>query len=147
MIDLPVRRLRDDAVLPGRAYDADAGLDLSSCDELVIGPGERAVVGTGIAVAIPEGYAGLVLPRSGLAARHGIGKVNAPGLIDAGYRGEVRVILLNTDRERPFRVEPGMRIAQLVVVEVPAVQLVEVEELPDADRGVRGFGSSGVDAR
>lgn len=102
------------------------------------------MVGTGIAVAIPEGYAGLVVPRSGLAARHGLGKVNAPGLIDPGYRGEVKVILLNTDRTEPFVVEPGMRVAQLVIVELPAVELVEVDELPASDRGEGGLGSSGA---
>ena len=100
-------------------------------------------MGTGIAVAIPPGHAGLVLPRSGLAARHGLGKVNAPGLIDEGYRGEVKVILLNTDRTEPFVVEPGMRIAQLVVVELPQVEVVEVDELPPSDRGAGGLGSSG----
>ena len=102
------------------------------------------MVGTGLAVAIPEGYAGLVVPRSGLAARHGLGKVNAPGLIDPGYRGEVKVILLNTDRTEPFVVEPGLRVAQLVIVELPAVELVEVDELPASDRGEGGLGSSGA---
>jgi dUTP pyrophosphatase len=138
-----VTRLRPDARLPAQAYDGDAGLDLSACERDVLGPGERAVVGTGIAVAIPPGHAGLVLPRSGLAARHGLGKVNAPGLIDEGYRGEVKVILLNTDRTEPFVVEPGMRIAQLVVVELPQVEVVEVDELPPSDRGAGGLGSSG----
>jgi dUTP pyrophosphatase len=137
-----VTRLRPDARLPAQAYDGDAGLDLSACERVELGPGERAVVGTGIAVAIPPGHAGLVLPRSGLAARHGLGKVNAPGLIDEGYRGEVKVILLNTDRSERFVVEPGMRIAQLVVVPVPAVSPVEVDELPESERGARGFGSS-----
>lgn len=102
------------------------------------------MVGTGLAVAIPRGHAGLVVPRSGLAARHGLGKVNAPGLIDPGYRGEVKVILLNTDRTEPFVVEPGMRIAQLVIVELPAVELVEVDELPPSERGEGGLGSSGA---
>ena len=138
-----MRRLRADARLPEQAYDADAGLDLASCERVEIPPGGRAVVGTGIAVAIPEGYAGLVVPRSGLAARHGLGKVNAPGLIDPGYRGEVKVILLNTDRAATFVVEPGMRIAQLVIVELPSVELVEVEELPPSARGEGGLGSSG----
>ena len=142
MIELPVRRLRDDAVLPSRAYAGDAGLDLAAAEGITIAPGERAVVGTGLAVAIPDGYTGLVVPRSGLAARNGIGKVNSPGVIDAGYRGEVRVVLLNTDRETPFTVEPGMRIAQLLVVPVPPVRLVEVDELPGSERGERGFGSS-----
>ena len=144
MIDLPVRRLRDDAVLPSQAYAGDAGLDLAAAESVTIGPGERAVVGTGLAVAIPDGYTGLVVPRSGLAARNGIGKVNSPGVIDAGYRGEVRVVLLNTDRREPFTVEPGMRIAQLLVVPVPPVRLVEVDELPESERGERGFGSSAV---
>jgi dUTP pyrophosphatase len=144
MIELPVRRLRDDAVLPGRAYAGDAGLDLSACDRHELGPGERVVVPTGLAVAIPEGYAGFVQPRSGLADRHGITIVNAPGLIDSGYRGELKVILLNTDSAHPFVVEPGMRIAQLVVLEVPELELAEVEELPETERGVRGHGSSGV---
>jgi dUTP pyrophosphatase len=142
MSELPVRRLRDDAVLPARAYAGDAGLDLAACERHELGPGERAIVGTGLAVAIPEGYAGFVQPRSGLAARHGITVVNAPGLVDSGYRGEIRVVLLNTDAAEPFVVEPGMRIAQLVVLPVEAPELVEVEELPESERGVRGFGSS-----
>jgi dUTP pyrophosphatase len=142
LIELPVRRLRDDAVVPARAYTGDAGLDLASCERVELGPGERAAVGTGIAVAIPDGHAGLVLPRSGLAVRHGIGKVNAPGLIDSGYRGEIRVVLLNTDRREAFVIERGMRIAQLVVVALPELELVEVDELPESERGVRGFGSS-----
>jgi dUTP pyrophosphatase len=143
VIELPFARLRGDAVLPSRAYEGDAGLDLSSCERVELGPGERATVGTGLAVAIPEGYAGFVLPRSGLAARHGLTNVNTPGLVDSGYRGEIKVILLNTDRREPFFVEPGMRIAQLVVLEVPAVQAVEVAELPETERGPRGHGSSG----
>ena len=142
MIELPIQRLRPDAVVPKRAYAGDAGLDLSSCEHIEIPPGERAVVGTGLAVAIPEGYAGFVQPRSGLASRHGITIVNTPGLVDSGYRGELRVILLNTDREHPFVVEAGMRIAQLVVVPVAETDPVEVEELPASERGVRGFGSS-----
>jgi len=142
MIELPIRRLREDAVLPERAYAGDAGLDLAACDRHELGPGERAVVGTGLAVAIPEGFAGFVQPRSGLAARHGLSVVNAPGLIDSGYRGEIRVVLLNTDRDEPFLVEPGMRIAQLVVLPVPELELTEVEELPETERGVHGFGSS-----
>ena len=142
MIELPILRLRDDAVVPSRAYDGDAGFDLAACERVELAPGERATVGTGLAVAVPDGYAGFVQPRSGLAARHGLTIVNAPGLVDSGYRGEVRVVLLNTDRREPFVVEPGMRIAQLVVVPVPGVEPVEVEELPDSERGVRGFGSS-----
>ncbi len=142
MIELPVRRLRADAVIPERAYEGDAGLDLVACDRMTLAPGERAVVGTGLAVAIPDGYAGFVQPRSGLAARNGISVVNSPGLVDAGYRGELRVVLLNTDREHSFTVEPGMRIAQLVVLPVPAVAPVETDDLPHSERGVRGFGSS-----
>ena len=142
MIELPLRRLRPDAVVPGRAYDGDAGLDLAACERVELGPGERATVGTGIAVAIPEGHAGFVQPRSGLAARHGITIVNSPGLVDSGYRGELKVVLQNTDRRAPFVVEPGMRIAQLVVLPVPGVAAVEVEELPASERGDRGFGSS-----
>ena len=142
MIELPITRLRPEATLPERAYAGDAGLDLAACDRAVLAPGERATVGTGLAVAIPEGHAGFVQPRSGLAARHGITVVNAPGLIDAGYRGELRVVLLNTDTREGFTVEPGMRIAQLVVLELPQVELVEVAELPSSERGARGFGSS-----
>ena len=142
MIELPIRRLRPDATLPARAYSGDAGVDLAACERVELGPGERATVPTGLAVAIPEGHAGFVQPRSGLAARNGLTIVNTPGLVDSGYRGELQVILLNTDRERPFVVEPGMRIAQLVVVPVAEVELEEVDELPASERGVRGFGSS-----
>ncbi len=142
MIELPVTRLREDAVLPRQAYPGDAGFDLAACERVILAPGERALVGTGLAVAIPEGYAGFVQPRSGLAARHGITVVNSPGLVDSGYRGELRVILLNTDAAESFTVEPGMRIAQLVVLPVPTVSLVEVDELAESERGVRGFGSS-----
>ena len=142
MIELPIQRLREDAVVPARAYTVDAGLDLVACERVELAPGERAVVGTGLAVAIPEGYAGYVQPRSGLAARHGISIVNTPGLVDSGYRGELKVILLNTDRSERFVVEPGMRIAQLVVLPVPEVDPVVVDELPASERGVRGFGSS-----
>jgi dUTP pyrophosphatase len=128
--------------VPERAYEGDAGLDLSSCERVELGPGERALVPTGLAVAIPDGYAGFVQPRSGLAARHGITIVNTPGLIDSGYRGEVKIALLNTDPHEPFVVEAGMRIAQLVVLPIPEVELVVVDELPESERGVRGFGSS-----
>jgi len=143
LIELPIQRLRTDAVLPERAYAGDAGLDLSACERVELGPCERAIVGTGLAVAIPEGYAGFIQPRSGLADRHGISIVNAPGLIDSGYRGELKVILLNTDTTHRFVVEPGMRIAQLVVLELPELELVEADELPVTERGVRGHGSSG----
>jgi dUTP pyrophosphatase len=142
VIELPIRRLRPDAVVPERAYDGDAGLDLSACERIELAPGERAVVGTGLAVAIPAGYAGFVQPRSGLAARNGITIVNSPGLVDSGYRGEVMVILLNTGAA-PFAVEPGMRIAQLVVLPAPAVAAVEYATLPETERGTRGHGSSG----
>jgi dUTP pyrophosphatase len=142
VIELPIRRLRDDAVVPERAYAGDAGLDLASCERVELRPGERATVGTGLAIAIPDGYAGFVQPRSGLAARHGLTIVNTPGLVDSGYRGELRIVLLNTDESEPFVVEPGMRIAQLVVLQVPGIDPVEVDELPESERGVRGFGSS-----
>jgi len=136
--------LHERAVLPRRAYAGDAGLDLTACERVTLAPGERAVVRTGVAVAIPDGYAGFVQPRSGLAAESGISIVNTPGLVDSGYRGELRVILVNTDREHAFDVEPGLRIAQLVVVPVAEVDLREVSELPPSDRGERGFGSSAV---
>jgi dUTP pyrophosphatase len=139
---LPLKRLRPEAVLPARAYDGDAGLDLAACDRIELAPGARAVVGTGVAVAIPDGHAGFVQPRSGLASRHGIAVVNSPGLVDSGYRGELKVVLLNTDPDEPFVVEPGMRIAQLVVVPVATPEPEEVAELPGSERGERGFGSS-----
>jgi dUTP pyrophosphatase len=142
-VTLRFRRLAVAARPPTQAHDGDAGYDLRAAEAATIAPGERASVGTGIAVAIPEGQAGLVLPRSGLAARHGISLVNAPGLIDSGYRGELRVLLLNTDRSEPFTIEPGDRIAQLVLVRVEAEELEEVTELDETARGVGGFGSSG----
>jgi dUTP pyrophosphatase len=140
---LSVKRLRADAVVPSQAYPGDAGLDLAACERVELEPGARAVVGTGIAVAIPPGHAGFVVPRSGLAARHGLGKVNAPGLIDAGYRGEVEVLLLNTDRATSFSIAAGDRIAQLVIVSVQTPPVLEVEELALSERGAGGFGSSG----
>ncbi len=142
MIELAICRVRPDAVLPERAYVGDAGLDLAACERHQLGPGERTVVGTGLSVAIPAGYAGFVQPRSGLAAKHGLSVVNAPGLIDSGYRGEIKVVLLNTDLHEAFVVDQGMRVAQLVVLPVPDLELVEVEELPGSERSVRGFGSS-----
>jgi len=142
-MELRVARLHQDARLPARARPGDAGLDLYAAEPASIAPGERASVGTGIAVAIPEGQAGLVLPRSGLAARHGITLPNAPGLIDAGYRGELRVLLLNTDPSGSFEVAPGDRIAQLVVTPVAEAVPVEVEALEETARGLAGFGSSG----
>ena len=143
MTALRFARLSDAARQPTRAHDGDAGYDLYAVQPACIGPGERASVGTGIAVELPEGWAGLVLPRSGLAARHGIALVNAPGLIDPGYRGEVRVLLLNTDREEPFEVSPGDRIAQLTLVRFEAPELEPVDELDATARGSGGFGSSG----
>jgi dUTP pyrophosphatase len=142
-VTLRFRRLEVAARPPAQAHEGDAGYDLHAAEAVTIDPGERASVGTGIAVAIPEGQAGLVIPRSGLAARHGISVVNAPGLIDAGYRGELRVLLLNTDRTEPFTVEPGDRIAQLVLVRVETEVLEEVAELDETARGVGGFGSTG----
>ena len=140
---LRFRRLTEAARAPARAHDGDAGYDLHAAEAARLDPGERASVGTGIAVAIPPGQAGLVLPRSGLAARHGIAVVNAPGLVDAGYRGELRVLLLNTDRKEPFEVAPGDRIAQLVVVRVENPPVEETAELDDTGRGAGGFGSTG----
>jgi dUTP pyrophosphatase len=142
-VSLRFRRLSAAARAPARAHDGDAGYDLHAAETALIEPGRRASVGTGIAVAIPEGQAGLVLPRSGLAARHGIALVNAPGLIDAGYRGELRVLLLNTDPEEPFEIAPGDRIAQLVLVRIEAPPLEEAEDLDETGRGEGGFGSTG----
>jgi dUTP pyrophosphatase len=137
-------RLDPGAKAPEQAHEHDAGYDLFACESARIEPGTRASVGTGIAVAIPDGHAGLVLPRSGLAARHGIALVNAPGLIDAGYRGEVRILLLNTDREEVFEIATGDRIAQLVITQVAATEFVEAGSLSETARGEAGFGSTGV---
>jgi dUTP pyrophosphatase len=142
-VELRVQKLKDEATLPSRAHEGDAGLDLHACETAHIGPGERWSVGTGVAVEIPAGHAGLVLPRSGLAREHGIALVNAPGLIDAGYRGEIGVLLLNTDPAETFRVAPGDRIAQLVVVAIELPQPVAVDSLAESPRGEGGFGSSG----
>jgi len=144
-LNLPFRRLVGGATAPARAHDGDAGYDLTSAESATLAPGERALVGTGIAVAIPEGYAGLVLPRSGLAVRYGISLVNAPGLIDSGYRGEIKVPLINHDRRETFEVEPGMRIAQLLLVRAADAAFVAVESLEESadGRGEGGFGSSG----
>jgi dUTP pyrophosphatase len=144
MTELLVRRLHPDAAIPVAAYDGDAGLDLTSVEEAELAPGERRTIATGIAVAIPAGHAGFVQPRSGLAARHGITVVNSPGLIDSGYRGEIRVVLLNTDSSEPFRIEPGDRIAQLLVLALPEVTIAETDDLPASERAQRGFGSSAV---
>jgi dUTP pyrophosphatase len=142
-VDLPIARLNPDAVLPARAHDGDAGLDLYACEAAHIGPGERWSVGTGIAVEIPAGHAGLVLPRSGLAKKHGITLVNSPGLIDSGYRGEIRVLLLNTDPAETFRVVAGDRIAQLMIAPIALAEPVEAPSLAESTRGEGGFGSSG----
>ena len=142
-MSLSFTRLSASAVAPVRAHDGDAGFDLHAVEAASIEPGHRASVGTGVAVAIPEGYAGLVVPRSGLAARHGISLVNAPGLIDAGYRGELRVLLMNGDPEHTFSVDPGDRIAQLVLVAVESPELEEAEELDATARNEGGFGSTG----
>jgi dUTP pyrophosphatase len=142
-VRLAVRRLDPRAVLPARAHDGDAGYDLCALEPVSLEPGERAVVRTGLAVELPERHAGLIVPRSGLAARHGIALVNAPGLIDEGYRGELRVLLLNTDRSQAVRLEAGDRIAQLVIVRPAQPDVVEVQDLPASARGDNGFGSSG----
>jgi dUTP pyrophosphatase len=142
-LSLRVKRLDPRAVLPSRAHAGDAGLDLHALEAVELAPGERTQVRTGISIALPPGTAGLVLPRSGLAARHGISVVNAPGLIDEGYRGELQVLLLNTDSEATFRAAAGDRIAQLVIVDVEAPEVVESDDLGDSSRGTGGFGSSG----
>jgi dUTP pyrophosphatase len=142
-VELPIARLKDEAVLPSRAHEGDAGLDLYSCEAAHIGPGERWSVGTGVGVEIPAGHAGLILPRSGLARDHGISLVNSPGLIDSGYRGELRVLLLNNDPAETFRVQQGDRIAQLVLVPIALATPVETAVLADSSRATGGFGSSG----
>jgi len=141
---LPFKRLDPDALLPERAHPGDAGFDLRSVVDVEVGPGERAMVPTGLAVAIPDGHAGLVLPRSGLASRHGLTIANAPGLIDAGYRGEVICAVVNLDRDTPVRIARGDRIAQLVVVSVPDLEAAWVDQLPPSTRGEGGFGSTGT---
>jgi dUTP pyrophosphatase len=143
-VRLEFRRLSEGAQAPLRAHEGDAGMDLHANEAAHLDPGDRASVGTGIAVAIPEGHAGLVVPRSGLAAEYGITLVNTPGLIDTGYRGELRVLLLNTDRQKAFKVTPGDRIAQLVLVKVESPEPAEVGELSATARGEGGFGSTGV---
>jgi dUTP pyrophosphatase len=141
--ELPVRRLHPDLPLPAYAHPGDAGADLCAATEVVLPPGGRATVGTGIAIAVPDGYAAFVHPRSGLASRHGITLVNAPGTVDAGYRGEVKVVLLNTDLAEPFTVRRGDRIAQLVVQPVTRARFLDSDELPPTPRGDGGFGSTG----
>ena len=143
-IELPIKRLAPDVELPSYAYEGDAGLDLRSAETITLEPFERALISTGLAIALPEGYAGFVQPRSGLAINQGLSIVNTPGLIDSHYRGELKVIAINLDAHNPIHIQKGDRIAQLVVQAVPVVKLTEVEELDKTDRGAGGFGSSGV---
>jgi dUTP pyrophosphatase len=142
--ELPFRKLRPEAKLPGAQHPGDAGLDLCAAVDVVVEPGERVMIPTGVAVAIPEGQAGLVLPRSGLASKHGLTMANSPGLIDAGYRGEVICAAINLDREHAVKILVGDRIAQLVIVDLPAVEPAWVDELPESTRGEGGFGSTGA---
>ena len=144
MTELSFRRLDPDAILPERAHPGDAGFDLRSIEDIEVGPGERVMVRTGLAVAIPDGHAGLVLPRSGLASKHGLTLANAPGLIDSGYRGEVICSVVNLDPHESVKIARGDRIAQLVVLEVPELRPRWVDELPPSSRGERGFGSTGT---
>lgn len=145
MLEIPLRRLDADLPMPSYATAGDAGADLVSSIDLELAPaGGRALVPTGAAIAIPTGFAGFVQPRSGLALKHGVTVLNSPGLIDSGYRGELKVLLINTDPSTPFSIARGDRIAQLVIQRVEAVAFDVVEELPDSDRGEGGFGSTGV---
>ena len=143
-LELPVKKLNSEAVIPESAYEGDAGIDLRSLVDVMLQPFERALVPTGLAVAIPEGYAGFVLPRSGSAIKQGLSLVNAPGLIDSGYRGELGCICINLDAQVPIEIKAGDRIAQLVIMKVEQVKLLEVNELSETSRGAGGFGSSGV---
>ncbi|WP_432557481.1 dUTP diphosphatase [Granulicoccus sp. GXG6511] len=143
-VEVLIHRLDPDLPVPAYSHEGDAGADLHTTEDLVLAPGERRLVGTGVAVALPWGYAGFVHPRSGLAARHGLTVVNAPGTIDAGYRGEIKVCLLNTDREQPISLRRGDRIAQLVIQTVARASFVEAADLPDSMRGVGGHGSTGT---
>ena len=143
-VRLPVKRLDPTIELPSYAYEGDAGLDLRSSEDVTLKPFERRLVSTGLAIAIPEGYAGFVQPRSGMALKHGLSMANTPGLIDSHYRGELKVIAINLDPSEPIVIKRGDRIAQLVIQQVPVISLVEVEELDETDRGAGGFGSSGV---
>ncbi|WP_344230735.1 dUTP diphosphatase [Microbacterium binotii] len=140
-VDIPIIA----PVVPAFAHPGDAGADLIAAEGVRLGPGERALVGTGVSIALPEGYAAFVMPRSGLAAKHGVTVVNAPGTVDAGYRGEIKVALLNTDRAEAYEVSAGDRIAQLVVLPIPPVRFIPVDELPASVRGEGGFGSTGYD--
>jgi dUTP pyrophosphatase len=146
MIEIEIKLLDEGLPMPRYQHEGDAGLDLPSRVDYVLGPGERAMIPTGIAVAIPRGYAGFVLPRSGLASRHGIALVNSPGLIDAGYRGELAIVMINTDKHSSFDIKRGDRIAQLVIQPVIEARTVQVKELDDTSRGVGGFGSTGKSA-
>tara|TARA_B100001559_G_C16478522_1_gene612584 strand:- start:1370 stop:1807 length:438 start_codon:yes stop_codon:yes gene_type:complete len=144
MMEIPITRIDSDLPLPAYAKEGDAGADLVANENVMLPPaGGRALISTGVAIAIPEGYAGFVQPRSGLAAKHGVTCLNTPGLIDSGYRGELKVLLVNTDPETPFEVVKGERIAQLVIQRVESVEFIEVEALSDSDRGSGGFGSTG----
>jgi len=144
MMEIPITRIDSDLPLPTYAKEGDAGADLVANENVILSPaGGRALISTGVAIAIPEGYAGFVQPRSGLAAKHGVTCLNTPGLIDSGYRGELKVLLVNTDPETPFEVVKGERIAQLVIQRVESVEFIEVEALSDSDRGSGGFGSTG----
>ncbi|GAC1410164.1 MAG: dUTP diphosphatase [Actinomycetota bacterium] len=143
MVEILVKRLSGDVAMPAPAHAGDAGLDLQSAIDATLKPGDRLVVPTGIAIAIPDGYAGFVQPRSGLAAKRGIGIVNSPGLVDSGYRGEIKVVMINHDLSEALEIHRGDRIAQMVILPIPALDIVEANELPASDRGERGFGSSG----
>ena len=143
-VSLPIKRLDPTVELPSYAYAGDAGLDLRANEDVTLMPHERRLVSTGLAVAIPEGYAGFVQPRSGLALKKGLSMANTPGLVDSHYRGELKVCAVNLDNEQPIHIERGERIAQLVIQRVPVVELIEVDELDETDRGAGGFGSSGV---
>ena len=144
MTELPFRKLRPEATLPSAQHTGDAGLDLCSAVDVVVEPGQRVMIPTGVAVAIPEGHVGLVLPRSGLASKQGLTMANSPGLIDAGYRGEVMCAAVNLDREDAVKILVGDRIAQLVIIELPNVEPTWVQELPETSRGEGGFGSTGT---
>lgn len=144
MLDVEIMKLEKDAIIPKYANVGDAGLDICSIENLKVEPGQRVFIRTGIAIAIPEGFAGFMQPRSGLAIKHGISIVNTPGLIDSGYRGELKIILINTDKKETFNIHKGDRVAQLVIQAVPQINLKVVENLSESERGNKGFGSSGI---
>ena len=143
-VDIRIKKLTEEAIIPQYANDGDAGLDVCSIEDIEINPGQRKFIHTGLAIEIPEGFAGFMQPRSGLAIKHGISIVNTPGLIDSGYRGELKIILINTDKSEPFHISKGDRVAQLVIQEVPHINLIEVDDLNTSKRGEKGFGSSGI---